>query len=39
MLELAQAAQWATIVGAPSAVMALIYAGLQIRQSVLIARG
>ena len=39
MSELEQAAQWATIVGAPCAVMALVYAGLQIRQSVLIARG
>ncbi len=38
-MELEQAAQWATIVGAPCAVLALIYAGLQLRQSVLIARG
>ena len=39
MSGLEQVAQWVTIVGAPCAVMAIIFAGIQIRQSVLIARG
>jgi hypothetical protein len=36
---LEQAAHWATLVGAPVAVVALTYAALQLRRSVIIARG